>query len=85
MIRDSEARFRDFAELGSDWFWEMGPDLTFTYHSPRYYEITGFRPEDKIGTSRTQYVDPNAIDTDSEKWAAHMADLKARQPFRDFE
>ena len=63
----------------------MGPDLTFTYHSPRYYEITGFRPEDKIGTSRTQYVDPNAIDTDSEKWAAHMADLKARQPFRDFE
>jgi len=85
VVRESEARFRDFAELGSDWFWEMGPDLTFSYHSQRYYEITGFRPEDKIGTPRTRYVDPDALDTASEKWAEHMADLEARRPFRNFE
>ena len=28
-LRDSEQRFHDFARSGSDWFWEMGPDLRF--------------------------------------------------------
>ena len=84
-LKDSEQRFRDFAEMGSDWFWEMGPDLKFTYHSPRYFEITGFRPEDKIGTTRTQYVDPASLTVDPQKWAAHLADLEARRPFRNFE
>ncbi len=83
--QQSQQRFRDFAELGSDWFWEMGPDLKFTYHSKRYFEITGFRPEDKIGTSRTRYVAPDMIDSEKDKWAAHMADLAARRPFRNFE
>lgn len=32
LARESEERFRDFTVLGSDWFWEMGPDLRFTYH-----------------------------------------------------
>lgn len=83
--QESQQRFRDFAEMGSDWFWEMGPDLKFTYHSRRYFEITGFRPEDKIGTSRTQYVAPDMIDSEKDKWANHMADLAARRPFRNFE
>ncbi|MEX0694638.1 MAG: PAS-domain containing protein [Rhodospirillales bacterium] len=83
--QESQQRFRDFAELGSDWFWEMGPDLKFSYHSQRYFEITGFRPEDKIGTSRTRYVDPASMDADKAKWANHMADLEARRPFRNFE
>jgi PAS domain S-box-containing protein len=29
-LRESEAKFRDFAESASDWFWECGPDLKFT-------------------------------------------------------
>ena len=29
-LRQSRRRFRDFAEASSDWFWEMGPELTFT-------------------------------------------------------
>lgn len=66
-LRDSQDRLRDFAEMGSDWFWEMGPDLRFTYHSPRYFEITGFRPEDKIGTTRTHFVDPASLRVDPTK------------------
>ncbi len=84
-LRDSQDRLRDFAEMGSDWFWEMGPDLTFTYHSPRYFEITGFRPEDKIGTTRTHFVDPASLKVDPEKWSQHIADLQAHRPFRNFE
>ena len=47
-LRDGDNRYRDFANAASEWFWEMGPDLRFTYISDRYYAITGFRPDDKI-------------------------------------
>ena len=34
-VRQSEQRFRDYAETASDWFWETGPDHAFTYVSER--------------------------------------------------
>jgi PAS domain-containing protein len=33
-LRESEARFRDYSELGSDWLWEMDENLRFIYISP---------------------------------------------------
>ncbi|MCH8269458.1 MAG: response regulator, partial [Acidobacteria bacterium] len=84
-LKESEVRFKDFAEAASDWFWEMDRDLRFTYHSERYYEITEFRPEDKIGTTRTRYVDPSTLKDEEAKWANHTADLEARRPFKNFE
>ena len=84
-LRESERRFRDMAESASDWFWEMGPDLRFTYHSERYFEITGFRPEDKISTTRTRYADPSDLELNADKWDQHFADLEAHKPFRNFE
>jgi len=81
----SEQRFRDIAESASDWFWEMGPDLRFTYHSARYFEVTGFTPEEKIGTSRKRFVAPDDLEKDAEKWAAHEKCLEARKPFKNFE
>jgi len=32
-LRESETRFRDFAESASDWFWETDLDQRFTYYS----------------------------------------------------
>ena len=29
-LRESEGKFRDYAETASDWFWETGPDYKFT-------------------------------------------------------
>jgi len=40
----SEARFRHFATVASDWFWETDANLRFTYFSERNREITGFDP-----------------------------------------
>ena len=31
VANDSESRFRDFAEIASDWFWETDEHLRFTY------------------------------------------------------
>jgi PAS domain S-box-containing protein len=40
-LRDSEQRFRDFAETAADWFWEMDENLHISYLSERYFELTG--------------------------------------------
>ncbi|MBT7944144.1 MAG: PAS domain S-box protein [Alphaproteobacteria bacterium] len=82
---ESEARFKGFAEVASDWFWEMDGSLRFTYFSPRYAEITGFRIEDRLGTTRRDHLPADMSESEAETMAAHFADLEARRPFRDFE
>jgi len=79
--RESEERFRDFARVASDWFWEMDADLRFTYFSERNREITGFEPENYIGKTRREIVNEA---TDNDKWEKHLAVLDARRPFSDF-
>jgi PAS domain S-box-containing protein len=50
-LTESEARFRDFAEIASDWFWETGPDLKIAYVSERFARATGISSRDIIGRS----------------------------------
>ena len=50
----SEERFRDFAEIASDWLWEMDAELRDTYFSPRVTEITGDPPEWHYGKTRQE-------------------------------
>lgn len=50
----SEIRFRDFAECGSDWFWEIDADLRFTYMSPQVETATGYPPEWHLGHTREE-------------------------------
>jgi PAS domain S-box-containing protein len=83
--RESEERTRNFAEVSSDWFWEMDADLRLTFLSKRFEEITGFTRDDWLGGRRTDFVQPQELREDSEKWAAHLDDLKARRPFKNFE
>ncbi|HEX9447889.1 MAG TPA: PAS domain-containing sensor histidine kinase [Dongiaceae bacterium] len=77
----SNERFRDFAEIASDWFWEMDATLRISYMSDRAHELFGIRPEDMIGRSR---FDIAQVDIDDPHWQAHSATLAARLPFRDF-
>ncbi len=84
-LKNNEHRFRDFANVASDWFWEMGPDLQFTYLSERYYEITGYRPEDMVGAARGKFIDPTDLAANKDKWNAHFEALEYHEPFRDLE
>lgn len=77
-----ETRLRDFAEVSSDWFWEMDREFRFTYASK------GLNTEsdgDKVGIiGKTPWecakVDPN----ETPEWRQHVQDLKAQKTFRDF-
>ena len=77
----SEQRFRDVAESASDWIWEMGPDLRFTWFSDRLVTSTGIRPHDVLGRSR---MDVTGDQLDDPAWKTHLQMLRDRIPFRGF-
>ena len=78
-LRESETKFRDYAETASDWFWEIGPDYKFTLLTENAF---GSRSADRIGTSCwDQALD---FETEPEKWRLVWATLDAHEPFRDF-
>jgi signal transduction histidine kinase len=75
----SEARFRDYAEVASDWYWEMNTDNRIVYMSERIYDIMDVAPG-------------AAIDFDGVKMIREAADpvhrdealtaIAQRRPFR---
>ena len=81
-LRNSEQRFRDYAEIASDWLWETGPDHRFTNFSSSPSLSLGRVSEDFIGKRRWDLAPDRA--EDPEKWREHMRILEAHQPFRGF-
>jgi PAS domain S-box-containing protein len=80
-LRASEQRFRDFAATTSDWFWEMDAELRFSWFSDRYLHQTGEGVSTRLGKRRDEV---GLHDPGDDDWDAHLADLAARRPFRDF-
>src|SRR6266849_1905987 len=80
-LRESEQRFRDYAETASDWFWEAGPDHRVTRISEHVGDI-GFAPSGLAGMSRWDIA--TDVESEPEKWRVLRAMIDAHQPFRDF-
>jgi PAS domain S-box-containing protein len=73
----SEARFRDIAEVGSDWIWETDAEHRFTL-------IAGARQPRVNLIGKTRW-DQAGIDPATDPlWREHIAVLNAHQPFRQF-
>ncbi len=79
----SEQRFRDFAEIASDFLWEMDNDLRFTYISDRYQEVAGISRNDMIGKTR-QELWSNRLSA-PDLWHQHFQQLKDHEEIRPFE
>ncbi|WP_085904537.1 ATP-binding protein [Kiloniella majae] len=71
-LKDSERRFRDIAGAATDWFWEMGPDLRFTFVSQlQEWNLLGKSFSDVKGDGLTD--------------ESFLKVLKSRSSFRDLE
>ncbi len=79
-LAESEARFRDYAEASSDWFWEQDENLRFT-NFLRGGHSTQITSDSDLGKTRHETVKLGVSDA---QWAAHDADLVARRPFHNF-
>ncbi|MBT4887966.1 MAG: PAS domain S-box protein, partial [Rhodospirillales bacterium] len=83
-LEESEGRFRGFAENGADWFWEMGPDLRFSYLTGRVEDIMGLKSEDILGKTRSELYDgPNILDDYS--FQPHLQKIANRESFTNFD
>ncbi len=75
----SESRFRDYAEVASDWYWEMDTDYRITYLSERYFSIIG-AADGVIGFDTRDLILKNA---DNPAHRDECLDALAKQlPFR---
>jgi PAS domain S-box-containing protein len=87
--RQSQARFKIFAETGSDWFWEMDSDLRFVSlkGSDGFPQVMN-RAEPPIGLTRWEALKnllPDFEIDNHEKWNGHNRDMMSHKPFRNFE
>ncbi|HZB94024.1 MAG TPA: ATP-binding protein [Stellaceae bacterium] len=79
-LRDSEQRFRELYETGSDYFWEMDTELRISYLSPNYTEIFGVPVAARLGL---RLVESPGVSVDTEMARAFVAAIGDKKPFRD--
>lgn len=77
--KQSERRFRDFAECASDWMWETDSNGRFTYFSGRVTEVLGYEISELIGMRWRDLLAQDGTIEQIEQ-AVHQ-----QQPFRELE
>jgi diguanylate cyclase (GGDEF)-like protein/PAS domain S-box-containing protein len=80
-LEQSEHRFRDLTELSADWYWEQDTQFRFIDMS-RGAQAMGIPAQAFIGKRRWDFPWTNMTEDD---WAAHIATLERREPFRDLQ
>lgn len=79
-LRESEARFKSFTELSSDWYWEQDALGKFTRVSGPVLEMLGIEVDERLGETRSVLAGGwNAAER-----ALLDANIAARRPFLDF-
>jgi PAS domain S-box-containing protein len=78
-LRESEARFKSFTELSSDWYWEQDAHGKFTKVSGPALEMLGLDPDGNQGATPSGLGGWNAAER-----ALLDANIAARRPFLDF-
>lgn len=79
-LRESEQRFRDYAETASDWLWETGPDHRVT-HLSEHASAAGIPAP--VATGELRWEVASDFESEPEKWRQHRETLEAHLPFRD--
>ncbi|MGO8914884.1 MAG: ATP-binding protein, partial [Stellaceae bacterium] len=77
----SEHRFRDFAKVASDWFWETDAENRLTYLSGRAAHGGMGDPAAFIGKTLIELAGGDAAD---DGWRRQLEAVAACRPFRDF-
>ncbi len=80
-LRESEQRFRDYAETASDWLWETGQDHRVTHLSEHASAAAGVPAP--VATGELRWEIATDFESEAEKWRQHRKTLEAHLPFRD--
>jgi len=75
-LRTEEAKFRALVEDINDIIWNVGDDWTFSYVSPKSFDLLGYAPDEMVGRSLLDFVPAS----EQERVAERLAGLLDR-PF----
>jgi len=79
---ESNERFKALVENTSDWIWEVDVTGHYTYVSPMSEQIIGYKPEELIGKSFSDFLEP-ATRQDTVNYFRNIAD--SRLAFKNLE
>lgn len=83
VLRGRLARFKDFAEVSSDWFWETDNTHRFTWFSDSHWVYLKIGSSSRIGARRWEYHQPKTAH-ERLQMEKHREDIDAHRPFQDF-
>ena len=72
----------ELTDAGCDWIWETDAELRFSWLSESYETVSGISPDKVLGRFRFDFL--KQASSGSKTAAAHLEDLQARRPFRNF-
>ncbi|MCV3207790.1 PAS domain-containing protein [Mesorhizobium sp. YC-39] len=78
--RDSAKALRELVE--ADWIWETDAELRFSWLSESFQTATGIDPASVLGRFCFNFLEQVLVG--NRNAAAHLEDLRAHRPFRDF-
>lgn len=81
-LRESERRFRDFAEAAGEYVWELDVEGRYTYVSNRVEQVLGYAPAELLGRRPVDFMPPGEADRVRD-WFAQV--VRARESFRNVE
>jgi diguanylate cyclase (GGDEF)-like protein/PAS domain S-box-containing protein len=81
-LRESETRFRDFAEAASEFVWENDIDGRFTYVSSRVESVWGYTESELIGRTAIEFTPPGEAER-VRAWLEH--NMRPDGSFKDLE
>ena len=61
-LETSERRFRDYAEVASDWYWETDPQNRIVFLSERFFAVGGATAQATLGQAAGDFVSAHAAD-----------------------
>ena len=79
-----EERLRDFAEAGSDWFFELDKELRFSYVSHQLEDVIGVATDKLLGKRRSDFGKSNLLPSEAKLFVENTALMLARQNWKDF-
>ena len=83
-LRQDQERSSDFSRSASDWFWETDAQHCFSFFSDNFEQVYGLNPAQVLGKGRRELLLSNPHNPPA-MIEAHLAQLEAHAPFKDFE
>ena len=81
-LRESETRFRDFAEAAGEYVWEVDLDGRHTYVSSRVQSVWGYSDQELVGRTAAEFMPPGEAERVRDWLAEHTGEDGS---FRDLE